>query len=422
MESKIKKCNYCEDESLTDESGLSIIEFDTLNEVNNRVSRNICLACRRRFKQLTEADIINDIKRNLKTPKEIVDALDKVIIGQDNVKKAIAVEVYDHFQRIINKDLLEEDDFIKKNNILLTGPSGTGKTLIAQTLAEILGVPFAIANATALTESGYVGKDVETILATLLKNSDEDPNKAKYGIVFIDEIDKIAKKGENMSITKDVSGEGVQQALLTIVEGDMVGVPKSGNRIHPKQELTEVDTTDILFICGGAFDGIENIVKSKLKISKSKKTIGFMKEDKCEENEKENELKLAKKIRRSIEIEDLLSYGLIPEFLGRFPNLCNLEPLDEEQLIAVLLSNRGLIKEYQTRFKLQNKKIKFSNEALQEIAKLAIKRRVGARGLRNIMVLFMRDIMFNIPSSKQIDYVIEADDVKEFFDMNKIAV
>lgn len=245
-------CEFCNNE--VNETEL----MDVMTGQNR--TQKMCKACRKKHGIETEQDVIDDLKANIKTPIEIVKELDKYVVGQDDVKKAIAVEVYNHFLRITNKDILGNAK-LKKNNIMLTGQSGTGKTLIAQSLANILGVPFAIANATALTESGYVGKDVESVLSVLLKNSGMNPSRAKYGIVFIDEIDKIAKKGDSVSITRDVSGEGVQQALLTMVEGTVIGVPEQEGRVHPQQKLIDIDTTDILFICGGAFDGIEDIVR-----------------------------------------------------------------------------------------------------------------------------------------------------------------
>lgn len=366
----------------------------------------LCKKCRKIHHKETEKDIIDELKERLLTPVEIVKELDKVVIGQDEVKKIIAVEVYNHFTRLINRDLVDVE--INKNNILMTGPSGSGKTLIAETLSKILGVPFVIDNATSLTESGYVGNDVESVLSRLLKASDFNVNRAKFGIVFIDEIDKISKKGENMSITRDVSGEGVQQALLKMVEGTTVGVPPTGGRIHPNQQLIDIDTTDILFLCGGAFQGIEDIVKERLKIDK-KRSIGFGASDVIN-NEVDDKF-----IRENIDIEDLLKFGMIPEFIGRFPCLCNLTPLDKEQLVAILKNKKGLIEEYKARFEFQKKKIVFTDEAIETIAELALNRKVGARGLRGIMNKYMTDLMFYAPSEKKEHYIVTKEDICKFY-------
>ena len=398
-------CEFCHNE--VDKEEL----IDVMTGQNQ--TKKMCKACRKKHGIETEKDVIDDLRENIKTPIEIVKELDKYVVGQDDVKKAIAVEVYNHFLRITNKDVLGEAR-LKKNNIMLTGQSGTGKTLIAQSLANILGVPFAIANATALTESGYVGKDVESVLSVLLKNSGMNPNRAKYGIVFIDEIDKIAKKGDTVSITRDVSGEGVQQALLTMVEGTIIGVPEQEGRVHPQQKLIDIDTTDILFICGGAFDGIEDIVKDRLKVGKDSKSIGFnaVTQNKEEISEKD--------IRLSIEIDDLQRYGMIPEFLGRFPALCNLEPLDIEKLVAILKAENGLLKEYELLLKLQNKELKFEKESLEMIAKIALERKVGARALRSVMTSFMRDLMFYAPTDNKDAYNISNEDISNFFNAKAI--
>lgn len=366
----------------------------------------LCKKCRKKYHKETEKDVIDELKERLLTPVEIVKELDKVVIGQDEAKKNIAVEVYNHFTRLINRDLVDVE--INKNNILLTGPSGSGKTLIAETLSKILGVPFIIDNATSLTESGYVGNDVESVLSKLLKASDFNVNRAKFGIVFIDEIDKIAKKGENMSITRDVSGEGVQQALLKMVEGTTVGVPPSGGRIHPNQQLIDIDTNDILFLCGGAFQGIEDIVKERLKIDK-KRSIGFGTSD-ISNNEADDKF-----IRENIDTEDLLKFGMIPEFIGRFPCLCNLTPLDKEQLVAILKNKNGLIDEYKARFRFQKKELIFTDEAIEVIADLALDRKVGARGLRGIMNKYMTDLMFYAPSENKEHYIVTKEDICKFY-------
>lgn len=366
----------------------------------------LCKKCRKVHHKETEQDVIDELKERLLTPVEIVKELDKVVIGQDEVKKNIAVEVYNHFTRLINRNLVDVN--INKNNILMTGPSGSGKTLIAETLSKILGVPFIIDNATSLTESGYVGNDVESVLSRLLKACDFNVNRAKFGIVFIDEIDKIAKKGENMSITRDVSGEGVQQALLKMVEGTIVGVPPTAGRIHPNQQLIDMDTSDILFICGGAFQGIEDIVKDRLKIDK-KRGIGF---GASYVSNKEVDDKF---IRENIDTEDLLKFGMIPEFIGRFPCLCNLTPLDKEQLVAILKNKKGLIEEYKARFKFQQKEIVFADEAIEVVAELALKRKVGARGLRGIMNKYMTDLMFYAPSEDKEFYLVTKENICEFY-------
>lgn len=341
------------------------------------------------------SSMIESLRKNIMTPKQIVEELNKVVIGQEEAKRHLSVEIYNHYLRIINRDKLEQQGKkLVKNNILLTGLSGTGKTLLAQTLAEMLGVPFAIADATALTESGYVGNDVESILSSLLIKSDMDVEKAELGIVYIDEIDKIAKKGENLSITRDVSGEGVQQALLKLVEGAEVGVPRNGGRINPNQQLININTKNILFICGGAFVGIEDIVKDRLGIKDEKKySIGF----EAEPSKIEKDDSIVEGIRKSISTEDLRKYGLIPELLGRFPIVANLNPLTKEDLIEIINNNNGNIDEYKTLADLQGIELVFSNEAIEKMAQLAIEKKTGARGVKSILGATMRDIMFEMP-------------------------
>lgn len=401
------KCSFCETEHM---------EKDLLRvQLQDNSIGVMCKECRKKRHLETEDDVIEQIKANMKTPMEIVKELDKYVIGHDDVKRTVAVEVYNHFLRVTNRQKIEDQDKeVKKNNILLTGVSGSGKTLIGQTLARILGVPFAIANATSLTETGYVGNDVESMLTTLLRQCNMNVNWAKYGIVFIDEIDKLRKTGENLSITKDVSGEGVQQALLKIVEGTVVGVPANGGRIHPQQQLIEVDTTNVLFFCAGAFMGIEDITKERLKISSKKSNIGFRAVATNDKNDKKEEDLLCQ-IRENIDVDDLLKFGMITEFLGRFPVICNLRPLTVEDLVRILNAKNGLVEEYQTLFELQNKQLDFSKEALCTVADLAIKSNVGARGLRSIVTKFMRDLQFFAPSEDKDNYTIEPEYINQYF-------
>lgn len=386
-------------------------------ELRNGEKADMCRNCRKKHNLETQDDIIERIKENIKTPMEIVKELDKYVIGQEEAKKDIAVEVYNHFIRVINKNKVESlDKVIKKNNILLNGPSGTGKTLIAETLAKILGVPFYIASATGLTESGYVGNDVESVLSGLLRSANMNVHKAQFGIIFIDEIDKIAtKKSESMSITRDVSGEGVQQALLKLIEGSVVGIPENGGRIHPQQKLIEIDTKNILFICSGAFEGIENIVRKRLNV-KSKATLGF-KSNTVKTLSKEDISE--KSLRANVNSEDLKDYGLIKEFIGRLPIIANLLPLDKEQLVEILNAKNGILEEYKSIFELQNKSLSFSRDSLEMISDLAIDRKVGARGLRSIVTSFMRDLMFYAPSEPKKEYYMTKKHVENFFKNKK---
>jgi ATP-dependent Clp protease ATP-binding subunit ClpX len=379
---------------------------------------NICRSCAKEAyniisehmgsEESIETDMVSsklDIKfENLKKPKELKEILDQYVIGQHRAKKILSVAVYNHYKRLISQNIVDEDDDTQllKSNVLFIGPTGSGKTLLAQTIAKYLDVPLAIADATSLTEAGYVGDDVENVVTRLIQAANGDVAKASKGIIFIDEIDKIARMSENRSITRDVSGEGVQQALLKIVEGSLVNVPPKGGRKHPNDDAIQIDTTDILFICGGAFDGLDDIIKNRL----GGNTLGFNQMKKSSDDEDD--------LVKYVEPDDLVKYGLIPELIGRLHMIANLNEITKEDMVHILTEPKNsLIKQYIKLFSMDDVNLVFDEDSLEQIASLALKRKTGARGLRSIIESIMLDYMFDLPDYKNQTVTITKEDVEK---------